>query len=124
MKPEKRRLLHDVLDEAGDNRRAATLVAGGRLLRRKRGWRTTFHALATMMLLVLAGVSFQRSMAPRSTIQAGGSPVPATSAQGLTDAELLALFPETPVGLATLENGRKQLIFPRPGDEDRFIKRM
>jgi hypothetical protein len=39
----------------------------------------------------------------------------------VTDAELLGMFPETPVGLATLKNGTKRLIFPRPGDQERFM---
>jgi len=33
------------------------------------------------------------------------------------------MFPKTPVGLVTLENGKKRLIFPRPGDEQRFVAR-
>jgi hypothetical protein len=37
---------------------------------------------------------------------------------------LLALFPDTPVGLITLENGKKRLIFPRPGDQERFVKHL
>lgn len=44
--------------------------------------------------------------------------------QSLTDTELLALFPDTPVVLATLNNGQKKLIFPRPGDEARFVSRL
>lgn len=48
---------------------------------------------------------------------------PPVRSQSLTDDELLALFPNTPVGLATLPDGRKRLIFPRPGDEKRFITR-
>ena len=35
--------------------------------------------------------------------------------------ELLALFPDTPVGLITTADGRKRLIFPHPGDEQRLI---
>jgi len=39
----------------------------------------------------------------------------------LTDQQLLALFPNIPVGLATLRDGRKVLIFPRPADEARYM---
>jgi hypothetical protein len=45
-------------------------------------------------------------------------------AQSLTDEQLLGLFPNTPVGLVTLPNGKKLLIFPRPGDEAKFITRL
>src|SRR5258707_11870134 len=38
MKPEKQSLIHDLLDEQRDRRREATLLAGGRILRR-RHWR-------------------------------------------------------------------------------------
>ena len=124
MKPENRRLLHDVLDEERNLRREATLLAGGRILRRRRWRRVAFQAVATVTFLALATVSFQRLLAPRPTTEAVVPSALATPAQSLTDAELLALFPDTPVGLATLENGRKQLIFPRPGDEERYIKRL
>jgi hypothetical protein len=43
--------------------------------------------------------------------------------QEISDDELLALFPGTPVGLAKV-NGKQRLIFPRPGDEARFIERL
>lgn len=51
-------------------------------------------------------------------------PPPTPLVESLTDAQLLALFPDVPVGLATLDNGRKRLIFPRLGDEERFIRRL
>ncbi len=47
---------------------------------------------------------------------------PLEKIRALTDGELLALFPDTPVGLVTLENGTKRLVFPRRGDESRFVK--
>jgi len=37
---------------------------------------------------------------------------------------LLALFPDTPVALATLSDGSKRLIFPRPGDDQKFVTRL
>jgi hypothetical protein len=51
-------------------------------------------------------------------------PVASIQPRSLTDDELLALFPNTPVGLATLPDGKKLLIFPRPGDEKRFVIRL
>ena len=47
-----------------------------------------------------------------------------TGTRVLTDNELLSLFPNTPVGLVTLLNGKKLLIFPRPEDERRFYTRI
>jgi hypothetical protein len=35
----------------------------------------------------------------------------------------VALFPNTPVALAEI-GGREKLIFPRPGDEARYIARI
>ena len=123
MKPEKRHLIHDLLDEARDARREATLLAGGRILRRRRWQRVALRSFAAVTLLALATLSLQRMIAPRHGVLTAVPP-PAPFVQSLTDAELLALFPNTPVGLVTLESGRKQLIFPRPGDEERFIKRL
>jgi hypothetical protein len=40
----------------------------------------------------------------------------------LSDDELFDLFPGTPVGLAKF-GAKKILIFPRPGDEARFVSR-
>ena len=123
MKTEKRHLIHDLLDEKRDARREATLQAGGRILRWRRWRRRGLQTLAAVTLLGVAAISLQRMMAPRSPAVVA-VPVTPIEAQALTDAELLALFPDTPVGLATLENGRKRLIFPRPGDEERFITRL
>jgi hypothetical protein len=38
----------------------------------------------------------------------------------LSDDELMALFPNTPVALAEI-HGKKRLLFLRPGDEARFL---
>ena len=123
MKPEKQHLLHDLLDEQRGNRREATLLAGGRILRRRRWRRAIFQSFAAVSFLALAAFSLQRMTTPRSPVLTT-VPAPSDAVQSLTDAELLALFPDTPVGLATLENGRKRLIFPRPGDEERFVHRL
>ena len=64
-------------------------------------------------------------LAPQARVPAPAAPSPSMQqVHRLSDDELLALFPNTPVGLVTLKNGRKQLIFPRPGDEKRFIIRL
>src|SRR5262245_22232630 len=126
MNPEKRHLIHDLLDEQHEARRQATLLAGGRVLRRRRWRRVTIQTFAAVTLVAIAAFSLQRLIPPRSPIVAAvPPPAPVTPvAQSLTDAELLALFPDTPVGLVTLEDGRKRLVFPRPGDEERFVKRL
>ena len=123
MKPEKRHLLQDLLDEQRAACREATLQAGGRILRRKRWRRRAVLCCGVMALLAIAAFSIERlasSRAPGLT----AVPQPASSPQSLTDDELLALFPDTPVGLVTLENGKKRLVFPRPGDQERFVGRL
>ena len=123
MNPEKRHLIHDLLDEQHDARREAVLRAGGQILRRRRWRRRAIQSLAVVAIVGLAVVSLQRTTAPQRPVEATVPPTP-VAPQGLTDAELLALFPDTPVGLITLENGQKRLIFPRPGDAKRFMKRL
>ena len=123
MKPEKRQLVHDLLDEQGSARREATLLAGGRILRRRRWRRASLRGFAGVAFLAVAALSLQQLVPTRTPILTAVPPTPAP-AQSLTDAELLALFPDTPVGLVTLENGRKRLVFPRPGDEERFVKHL
>jgi len=123
MKPEKIDLIHDLIDNERDARREATFLAGGRILRRRRFRRATMQAFAVVMLLGIATVSIQKiTSVPRQLTTTASEP-PA-QLRSLTDEELLALFPETPVGLVTLENGKKRLIFPQPGDEAQFITRL
>jgi hypothetical protein len=125
MKPEKQQLIHDLLD--GENRREITLLAGTKILRRRRHRRVVWRTLA-VMALAAATVLFvkqnrqQRTLAQISPPQA--KPAAPLQAQSLTDEQLLSLFPNTPVGLATLPNGKKLLIFPRPGDAAKFISRL
>jgi len=128
MNSEKRELIHDLL--ATDIRREATLLAAGQVLRRRRFVRTFGRqSLAVALVLVIAFVLLPRpkpvqpsmtasSPAPRASIPAQ------TEVRAITDEELLALFPETPVALAKLADGHKRLLFPRPGDEDRFISKL
>ena len=124
MKPEKRFLIHDLLDdEERDVRREATLSAGGMVLRRRRWKRVAIRSLAMAAVVTATVLFFQKMTAPRppvfTTITA-----PQPQVHCLTDEELLGLFPNTPVGLATTVDGKKRLIFPRPGDEERFVTRL
>jgi hypothetical protein len=61
--------------------------------------------------------------APARGRSAHPGPQPA-QVQYLTDDQLLAYFPNTPIGLIKTANGRKSLIFPHPGDEEKFIIRL
>jgi hypothetical protein len=125
MKPEKQQLIDELLD--GESRREATLLTGSRILRRRRHWRTARQVLALGLCIALAGMLVKENKSrqrPAQTVSQTPKPAVPTEPRSLTDDELLALFPNTPVGLATLPNGRKLLIFPRPGDEARFITRL
>jgi hypothetical protein len=123
MKPEKQHLIHELLDPRRDARRDAILSAGDRILLQRRRRRLAGQSLAAVTFLALTAFSIQRLATRRPPLLTAGPP-PAPAARSLTDAELLALFPDTPVGLVTLENGKKRLVFPRPGDEERFLKRL
>jgi hypothetical protein len=122
MKPEKQELIHDLLD--GDNCRDATLLAGVAVLRRRRHRRTAWRVLALVAVAGLAlslveQMSERRASAPIATSKT--APPAPLRAKSLTDDQLLGLFPNTPVGLATLPSGKKLLLFPRPGDEARLV---
>ncbi len=118
MRPEKRELIESLMGEEEAARRTATLQAGERILWRRVAWRS-FGGIAVLAVTELFIVK-----------TTGPQPRPLTAVVepqeqtgSLTDAELLGMFPNTPVGLATLANGKKRLIFPRPGDEARFMAR-
>ena len=131
MKPEHHHLLHDLLD--GNDalvHRDAVLHAGHRVLRRRRHMRYLTRTLMATACVGLAVLAVSRITAPRPPAPAAGPTLAATQpapavprVQELTDDELLALFPGTPVGLVKV-NGKQRLIFPRPGDEARFIVRL
>jgi hypothetical protein len=125
MKPEKQHLIHDLLANA--KRREATLLAGSRILRRRRHWRTARRGLSLAFVLAVAGIWIGRTNfhkpSGRAPLQAA-APTASAQPHSLTDDELLALFPNTPVGLATLADGKKRLIFPRSGDEQKFVTRL
>ena len=124
MKPENEELLDDLLDAPG--RREATLRAGEQILRRRRHWRAARQTLAAAALIAVAAVFIEqnnRSQKAAPVPVAENKPPPAQP-EVLTDKQLLALFPNTPVGLATLRDGKKMLIFPRPADEARYVVRL
>jgi hypothetical protein len=120
MKPDKTNLLHDLLDSDGQARREATLVAGSRILRNRRIRSASMRMFAVAVLLGITTVTIQRiSKTPAHVTKTAPNSPP--QVESLTDDELLALFPDTAVGLVTLDNGKKMLIFPRREDEKRFV---
>src|SRR3954447_22398793 len=127
MKPEKQNLINDLLDTDHGARRAHALLAGGRVLRRRRWRRRAWRSFAVAALLGGAvAFSFHGKYESQlSNLRSGMRvvPAPVKPAGSLSDEELLALFPDTPVGLATMADGKKRLVFPRPGDEERFVSR-
>jgi len=123
VKAEKRFLLDDVL---GDARREGTLLAGRKILRRRRWKRAAGRSFGFLAVAALAALAMHqlRPVAERAQSGSAKSGPPPVRVEYLTDDELLALFPDTPVGLIKTSDGRKQLIFPRPGDEQKFITRL
>jgi hypothetical protein len=126
MKPEKQNLIRDVLDE--DSNREATLHAGAGILRRRRQWRAVRRGAGVLAALALATALLLKKETPQPVVPQVAGLVPKaasiTKVQALSDDELLGLFPGTPVALASLPDGKKRLIFPRPGDEQKFITRL
>src|ERR1017187_6293255 len=125
MKPEKQQLIQDLLDD--ESRRDATLLVLRRIRRHPRDWRAATRGLALALVVTAAVLSLEQKKSRPPSVQASLPPaksVASTQPHSLTDDELLALFPNTPVGLATLPDGKKLLIFPRPGDEKRFVTRL
>ena len=121
MKPEKKLLIHELLGgEDGEVRRQSTLTAGARLLRRRRWQRRALPSLATLALIAVAGYPVHQLIAPRPRAAVQVASQPSSAIHFLTDDELLALSPNTPVALATVGD-RKILIFPRAGDEEKFV---
>jgi len=126
MKPEKQQLIHDLLGD--ESRRETTLLAGARILRRRRHWRVATRGLALALVATAAVLSLEQKKSHPPSVQTSlpvSTPAASVQPRSLTDDELLAIFPtNTPVGLATLADGKKRLIFPRPGDEKRFVIRL
>ena len=108
MKPEHHHLLHDLL-ASGDRaaQRDAVLNATYPVLRRKRHMRYLTRTLPVAAFAGLAALAITKMGAPgsrssgaRSKLAATPSPPAVSHVQVITDDELLALFPGTPVGLA------------------------
>jgi hypothetical protein len=130
MNPEKESLLQDLLDGDTHSHRDRALLAGRRALRTKRRWRIARRYVAASALLFALSVLLpvwkpstqtdpKKQSAAVSTLPASNKPATPTI-HYLSDSELLNLFPGTPVALATID-GKKRLIFPRLGDEARFV---
>ena len=118
MRPEKKQLWEVVMDEDRAAHRDAVLLAGARVLRHRRWRRLAWRSFAAGV----AGLAFAALLAHKSSRHAPSALALAAKPPGsVTDAELLGMFPNTPVGLVTLKDGTKRLIFPRPGDEERFM---
>ncbi|HEY2081463.1 MAG TPA: hypothetical protein VGI88_01670 [Verrucomicrobiae bacterium] len=126
MKPENENLIRDLLED--DSRRENILHAGTRILRRRRQWRAVRGGATVLGIILAVTVLWLRRETSRALPAQLANAAPKSSTvsqvQALTDDELLALFPNTPVGLASLPDGKKRLIFPRPGDEAKFITRL
>ena len=124
MRPEKQNLIRDLWEESSP--REATLLAGAHILRRRRHWRAARQVTTGLALVaVVAGMVVRKETrrSPQLAVAAVKAP-PVSQVHEMTDDELLALFPNTPVALASLPDGKKRLLFPRPGDERKFIKRL
>jgi hypothetical protein len=120
VKTKKRILLEDVL---GDARRDATLLAGGRILRRRRWKRAATRFSAALAAVVLAAAAIhQKRLNPIVAQSVPASPT--VRVESLTDDELLAFFPNTPVALISMADGTERLVFLHPGDEAKFITRL
>jgi hypothetical protein len=127
MKPDKQRLLNELLDGEPGSHRTATLLAGGRILRRRRHWRAAVRVGSCVLVLAVAGFWLKPAnpTKPTSAVPLQASVAPKEPGpEVLTDDQLLALFPNTPVALAPLADGKKRLIFPRPEDERKFVIRL
>ena len=124
------RLLQDLRRDEAAERRAAVLNSGGRVLRHRRIKRSAIWSLAT--LVVLGTLAYQArtlfSPAPpqiaRHTEPGTAAPKPVAGVQKLSDEELLALFPSTPVALVKLTDGHQKLLFLRPEDEAKYVGKL
>ena len=124
MKPDRQRLLRDVL--ADESRNEMTLASANKILRHRRHWRAASRILAVLLLASATALFVVQDRQRQSLAKISPSAKSAAprQVQSLTDEQLLSLFPDTPVALATLPNGKKLLIFPRPGDDAKFVKRL
>lgn len=128
MKREREQLLEELWEQDAEARRTTILHAGAQALRRRRWIRRAQQCCACLLVLLAASFAVREFNNTAETPVVSHAPtVPAaapTPAHSLTDEELLALFPDTPVGLATLSDGKKRLLFLRPEDEEKFVGRL
>jgi hypothetical protein len=124
MKPEKQQLLDELCNGSGGHRREETLRAGTVILRRRRWKRAAAQGAGAALAVVLGGMLAERTLMqqPVTTAPAIAQAAP-PKVKYLTDEELLAMFPDTPVGLAKVGDS-KRLIFLNPADEKRYVARM
>src|SRR5216684_1806122 len=125
MNPERERLMRDLWgDDEAMARREATLRAGQRAMRFRRFRRNIVRTSAVVVILTGLGFGLLRleENKPGRMVSAPSAPGWPQATRYLTDDELLALFPNTPVGLAKV-GSREVLVFPRAEDEERFVGR-
>jgi hypothetical protein len=124
MKPEKQNLIRDLLEE--NSSRETTLLAGAQTSRRRRHCRAARKVTAVLALVAVEiGLVLRKETRPSPQLAVATPKTPPVSqVHEMTDDELLALFPNTPMALASLPDGKKRLLLPRPGDEQKFIKRL
>ncbi len=116
MKNSDRDLLQDLFP---DSSREATLLRGGRVMRRRRFVHRAARVAPFIAVIALAGALVLRHEQPAP--QSAGIPATVTK-KSLTDEQLFALFPGVPKAIMTV-NGQKRLIFPRPADAVRYVGR-
>src|SRR5438552_13782341 len=107
MRSDRQRLLHDVMHDDPSEREAVRRAAEF-ILRRRRQRR---HGRLTLSLLGLAlgtSLAIQNLATRLQPPPEALSTAPPREAGALTDDELLALFPDTPVALATMADGKKR----------------
>jgi hypothetical protein len=121
MKAEKQHLLNDL---QGDGRREDTLRAGAAILRRRRWMRAAGQIGGAVAALAL-GVFLAQSVVWRQEAPVAIAPMakPEAKVHYLTDEELLAMFPNTPVALVKAGD-KEQLFFLNPADEKRYVAKM
>ena len=68
MKPEKQQLIQDLLGD--ESRREATLLAGGRILRRRRHWRAATRGLALALVATAVVLSLEQKKSRLPSVQA------------------------------------------------------
>lgn len=127
MNPGKHNLLRDLQDDAAEALRESTLMAGVRILRRKRMRRAVVQWAGVSAVVALGGFLAESTLEQRETpmtarvvvaatttaVAAGTTGVvSATKVHYLSDDELLAMFPGTAVGLI------------KAGDKERLIFRI